>query len=104
MLAPQKGTCAMSLENRNVRTSEAVAGLGEEVRSRILEHTREVVANALSRLRGLSSQLPAGVLEQVERLHSDPAHERRKAARLEDSSAPVAVQAPGLPEADNTSL
>jgi hypothetical protein len=63
-----------------------------ELYRRMLDETREMADKALDRLRELSNQLPDGVLEQVERLHEDPTHERRKAARVSDLSIPVAVQ------------
>ena len=61
--------------------------------------TREVADKALDRLRELSNQLPRGVVEQVERLHENPAHERRKAARVSDASLSVLVQAADVPGA-----
>jgi len=65
---------------------------GEEPRERVLEEARAVSEKALERLRGLASQLPEGAVEHVERLHRDPAAERRRAARLADSPLPVAVR------------
>jgi len=64
----------------------------------LLEETREVADRALDRLRDLSKQLPSGALEQVERLHDDPVHERRKAARVGEASLTVAVRREGSPE------
>jgi hypothetical protein len=67
-------------------------GLDEGLRERVMVRAREVAGKALMRLRGLADQLPDGALEYVERLHEDPAAERRKAARLADRSIPVAVR------------
>src|SRR6188768_3849594 len=69
---------------------------GEGARERMLEEARDVSRQAIERLRELSSQLPGGALEHVERLHRDPSAERRKAARLGDGSIPVAVRAGSL--------
>ncbi|HYT90499.1 MAG TPA: hypothetical protein VEL76_17465 [Gemmataceae bacterium] len=77
----------------------------EEVYTRILDETQEVADKALDRLRMLGNQLPAGMIEQVERLRKDPAHERRKTVRVNDLSIPVAVQIANLAEAtDRTAL
>src|SRR4051794_9706017 len=80
----------MSMNDPHERPPDPVRG--EALFNRLLRKTRKVADNALDRLRGLSSQLPSGAVEQVERLHENPTHERRKAARLSDSSIPVAVQ------------
>jgi len=72
-------------------------GLREDIYDRLLGEIREVSSRALDRLRELGEQLPDGVVEQVERLHADPTHERRKATRVNDLSIPVAVAAAGLP-------
>jgi len=74
--------------------------LNAGVYEQMLDNTREVADKALARLRGLSDQLPGGAIEHVERLHDNPVSERRKAARLNDPSIPVAVQAINL-QTDN---
>src|SRR5688500_15195866 len=63
-----------------------------QAHERVLEEAREVSGKALERLRGLAGELPEGAVAHVERLHADPAVERRKAARLGDRSVPVAVR------------
>jgi hypothetical protein len=63
-----------------------------DVLGRMITQAREVGGKALERLRGLARQLPQGAIEHVERLHGNPAGERRKAARLADWSIPVAVR------------
>src|SRR5262249_15013999 len=72
-------------------------GLDEGLRAQLLEQAKEVSDKALKRLRGVAEQLPQGAVEHVERLHQDPAAERRKAARLADESLPVAVRWEALP-------
>ena len=72
--------------------------LSEGIYGRMLDKTREVANKALDRLRGLSDQLPVGMVEQVERLHEDPTHERRKTTRVNDASIRVTIQIAGLPD------
>lgn len=66
-------------------------GLSEDLYGQMLDRTREVGDKAIDRLRGLGDRLPGGLVEQVERLHDDPTHERRKAARVADPPLAVAV-------------
>src|SRR4051794_24452145 len=73
------------------------AAPGGAVREQVMEEARGVAERALERLRGLSGELPEGAVEQVERLHRDPASERRKAARLGDAPLPVSVRLGPLP-------
>jgi len=68
------------------------SSINEGLYEQILDQTREMAQKAVTNLRELSSLLPAGVVEQVELLHDDPVQERRKAARLSDSSIPVLIQ------------
>jgi PilZ domain len=77
------------------------AGLSEDIFRRMLDEAREVGDKVLARLRELGGQLPEGTVEQVERLHYDPTHERRKTARVSDQSLPVAVQVAGQAGATN---
>jgi len=73
--------------------------LSVDVCGQMLDETREVASKALDRLRRLSDCLPGGVIEQLEQLHKDPAHERRRTARVQAGSLPLAVQLPDLPAA-----
>jgi len=83
----------MSAEKPDRRPS----GPGERLYGRILDEARGLSDKALGRLRELSSELPGGVIEQVERLHDDPVGERRKSVRVDDHSLAVAVVAADLP-------
>jgi hypothetical protein len=58
----------------------------------VLDETREVGNKAVLHLRQLSTDLPSGVVEQIEQMHQDPAHERRTVARLQGTSTPATVQ------------
>ena len=58
----------------------------------MLDQMRAVGHRAVLHLRSLSNVLPTGVIDQVEHLHEDPVHERRKTVRFEDSSIPVVVK------------
>jgi len=73
---------------------EGAAGrnLSEGMRDKLLVEARQVGRETLRRMRSLSNQLPAGVVEQLEQLHYSPTRERRKATRVADESVPVCVQ------------
>jgi hypothetical protein len=58
----------------------------------MLDQMREVAQRTVLGLRRLSNLLPTGVVEQVEHLHEDPIHERRKTVRFNDAAIPVAVE------------
>jgi hypothetical protein len=70
----------------------------EDVYGRLLEDVRDVSDRTLDRLRLLGDDLPLGLVEQLDRLHDDPARERRKSVRVADDSAPVWVRAARLPD------
>jgi hypothetical protein len=74
-------------------------GLTQEIQNRMLDETHKVGQKAIDRLRQLSNELPSGVVEQIERLHGDPARERRMTSRVSDSSIPISIHAVGLPRA-----
>jgi hypothetical protein len=58
----------------------------------MLDQMRAVGQRAVLHLRSLGNVLPTGVVDQVEHLHDDPVHERRKTVRFEDSSILVVVE------------
>jgi hypothetical protein len=80
------------------RDDRAALALCEEVYGRLLEDVRDFSDRVLDRLRGLGNELPAGLVEQVERLRGGPSRDRRAAVRVPDGPVPVGVRVPGLPE------
>ncbi len=64
----------------------------------MLDQMREVADRTVLHLRSLSNLLPIGVVEQVEHLHEDPVHERRKTVRFKDAAIPVTVEGLGSQE------
>jgi len=72
--------------------------LGRSAYDELLRELRKVGDKALDRLRELRGHLPGRVVEQVEKLHDNPARERRKSARVRDPSVPVVIWAVDLPE------
>jgi len=100
--AKSRGERSMSINDHGEEVS--APEFDEVIYNRLLDKTRGVADKALNRLRELSDQLPAGTVEQVERLHDNPVKERRKAARVKDSSIPVAVQMVDIPGEGGTAI
>jgi hypothetical protein len=65
---------------------------------RLLDEARTISERVMDRLHALSDQfptaLPSELVEQVERIHFDPSHERRRFPRLRDSMIPANVSEP----------
>jgi PilZ domain-containing protein len=78
--------------------SDSSRGTLPRVYFRLLDEARTISERALERLHTLSNQFPAALpdelLEQVERIRSDPAHERRRSPRLHESTFPANVTEP----------
>ncbi len=71
----------------------------KQIRDLLLKETRGVASNAVTRLRQLRSLLPAGVVEQVEKIYQNPGQERRNSLRLADSASQVKLQVDNYPGA-----
>jgi hypothetical protein len=68
---------------------------------RVLDEARQISQAAIGRLRELRdrfpSELPADLVGQVERIHDEPADERRQSPRLRAGTAPAVVAHPSAP-------
>ncbi len=80
----------MSEERPDVREFDRLVNKG--LFDLVLDETREVGNKAVLHLRRLSTDLPNDVIDQIEQMHQDPAHERRKVARLRGVLTPATVQ------------
>jgi len=85
------------MTNEEPRDEDLAPGLGPVAYVRLLDDARGVSDRTLERLHTLRDQfpsaLPGDLIEQVERIRTDPAHERRRVPRLPEAS-PTAVAEP----------